>query len=144
MSEIDNLLDSTLDDLEDLPEFKPFAAGAHRVSLSLSQKQINDVDCVEASLKMIENLELADPNLEEEDIPKPGDEASSLFMLNNEFGRGNLKRVLAALADTIGSRNNREIIEGAKDIECIVITSIKLDKKDSDKKYLNIKELQVA
>ncbi len=144
MSEIDSLLDSTLDDLEDLPEFKPFAAGAHRVSLSLSMKEVNDINCVEVALKMIENLELADPNTEEKDIPKPGDEASCLFMLNNEFGIGKLKKVLAALADTIGSRNNREIIEGAQGIECVIITSVRVDKNDPDKKYLNIKELQVA
>ena len=141
-TEIDNLLDSTLDDLEDLPSFANYPPGVHKVLASLGMKEINDKKAVELSLKGIETIELVDAAGTE--AIKAGDESSMLFMLDNEFGRGKLKAVLAALADTIGSRNNREIIEGTKDVECLIVTSLRKDKNDPDKSYMNIKELQVV
>ena len=36
---LDNLLDATLDDLEDLPEFTPFKPGAHKVTASFEEKE---------------------------------------------------------------------------------------------------------
>lgn len=141
-TEIDNLLDSTLDDLEDLPSFANYPPGVHKVLASLGMKEINGKKAVELSLKGIETIELVDAAGTE--AIKAGDESSMLFMLDNEFGRGKLKAVLAALADTIGSRNNREIIEGTKDVECLIVTSLRKDKNDPDKSYMNIKELQVV
>ena len=141
-TEIDSLLDSTLDDLEDLPSFANYPPGVHKVLASLGMKEINGKKAVELSLKGIETIELVDAAGTE--AIKAGDESSMLFMLDNEFGRGKLKAVLAALADTIGSRNNREIIEGTKDVECLIVTSLRKDKNDPDKSYMNIKELQVV
>lgn len=138
---MDDLLDSTLDDLEDLPEFKPFPVGAHRCLASLEVKEINGNAATELSLKAIETVELA--NASDEPV-KEGDETSVLYMHNNEYGRGNLKKILASLADTIGSRNNREIIEGTKDVEVVVISSLRKDKNDDTKFHMNVKELQVV
>ena len=37
----------------------------------------------------------------------------------------------------------REIVEGVKDVECVIISGIRTDKNDPDKHYLNVKEIQV-
>jgi len=140
-SSVDDLLDSTLDDLEDLPTFSPFPAGAHRVAATASFKEINGKTCVDLSFKAMETLELANTS----DTPvKAGDESSTLFMLDNEFGRGNMKKCLTPIGEALGTASIRETIEQCKDVECVILTSIRVDKNDKDKKYLNVKELQVA
>lgn len=141
MSDIDALLDSTLDDLEDLPEFKPFPSGAHQVLVTLSMKEVNGSQCVEMEMKAIATLELADPS----DEPlKEGDTANVLFMLDNEFGRGALKNIATPIGEALGTGVIREVIEQANDIECVVETSLRKDKKDPDRFYTNVKGLQVV
>lgn len=141
MSDIDSLLDATLDDLEDLPEFKPFPIGAHKVLVSLDLKKVNDKEGVELDMKAIETLELADTS----DTPlKAGDSTSILFFLDNEFGRGNLKKVATPLGEALGVSKLREVIEAAKDVECVVVTSLRPDKRDPEKFYTNVKDLVVV
>ena len=141
MSELDDLLDVTLDDLEDLPEFKPFPGGAHRALASFEQKEINGKVAVELSLNLMETIEQADP---QEPASKPGDSCSTAFMLDNEFGRGNLKKCAMPFGAALNLGSIREIIEQVKEVECVVITSVRKDKNDPDRKYLNIKEIQVV
>lgn len=140
MSDMDDILDSTLDDLEDLPEFKPFPAGGHKVKVSLEAKKVNDNPCIEAKFKYVDCLQLADS----EDIePKEGDEASMLFMFNNEFGRGKFKKFAAPFAEKFGLKSNREIVETVQDIECAIISKLRTDKNDPDKAYMDVKELEI-
>jgi len=141
-TEIDSLLDSTLDDLEDLPSFDNYPPGVHKVLASLNMKEINGKDAVTLDFKAIETIELVDAAKTE--AIKAGDGSNILFMLDNEYGRGNLKKTLAAFAETAGSRVNREIIEQTKDVECLIITSLRKDKNDPDKFHMNLKEVQVV
>ncbi len=143
MSDIDNLLDATLDDLEDLPEFKPFPAGAHRILATLSLKKINDKQAVELDMKAIETAELVNDS---DEPVKEGDSTSVAFMLDNEFGRGNLKKVTTPLAAGLGMEGAtlRDIIEAVTDAECVVVTAIRKDKNDPDKQYTNIKAIEVV
>lgn len=139
---INALLDSTLDDLEDLPEFKPFPPGAHRARASLALKEVSGAQCVELSLKGLETMELAEPT---KDVPiKEGDTASVLFMLNNEFGRGAFKAIAKPLAAALGINTTRELIDAAKEVEVVVVTTSKKDKNDPDRVFMKIKELQVV
>jgi hypothetical protein len=140
MSELDNLLDATLDDLEDLPEFKPFAAGAHKVAAKFESKEINGKPAIELSFTMIETLELADA---QEATPKEGDTSNTMFMLDNEYGRGNLKKCSAPFAEALGLTSIRDVVEQVQAVECVIVSSIRVDKNDPDKKYLNVKEIQV-
>ena len=141
MSDLDNLLDATLDDLDDLPSFKPFSPGAHRVLATFGTKEINSKAAVTLDFKLIETLELADP---QDAMPKEGDESNTMFMLDNEFGQGNLKKCAAPFSEALGFTTIREIVEGVKEVECIIITSIRPDRNDPDKKYLQVKEIQVV
>lgn len=139
--DVNDLLDATLDDLEDLPEFKPFPAGAHRVSATFESKEINSKAAIELSFKMIESMELANP---QEAAPNAGDTSNTMFMLDNEYGRGNLKKCATPFGVAMGLSSIRDIVEQVTDVECMIITSIRPDKNDPDKKYLQVKEIQVV
>ena len=141
MSDLDNLLDVTLDDLEDLPSFAPFPAGAHKVLATFEAKEISGKPAVELSFKLLETIELVNPDDKE---PKEGDTSNTMFMLDNEYGRGNLKKCAAPFGEALGFSTIREIVEGAKDVECIVLTGLRTDKNDPDKKYLQVKEIQIV
>lgn len=141
LSSLDNLLDATLDDLEDLPEFTPFKPGAHKVTASFEEKEINDKQSVELSFVLIETLELADS----QDTPdEPGHISSIAFMLDNEYGRGNLKKCAVPFGEALGLQTIRQIVEEVKDVECLILTTVRKDKNDPDRLYLNVKEVQIT
>ena len=134
-----NLLDYNLDDLADLPEFKPFPNGAHTARIKFEEKEINGNPAIELSLTGVSTEELADPN----DTPiKPGDTASVLFMLNNEFGQGALKAVLKPLGNHFGIANLRQIMEAANGTECLVVTKQRQN-KDKTATYMSVASLSV-
>ena len=140
MSDLDTLLDATLDDIADLPSLQPFSAGAHRVAASFGTKEINGKVAITLDLTLQETLELANP---QDPMGKPGDVSNTMFMMDNEYGQGNFKKCAAPFAVAMGFKTNREIVEGVKDVECIVVTSLRADKNDADKKYLQVKEISV-
>ena len=140
-SDIDSLLDATLDDLEDLPSYDAYPAGVHRVLASLSFKEVNGNTVIELALKALETVELANPS---DTALAEGAETSLIFMLNNEYGRGNLKKVATPIAAALGTGSIRDTVEAANDVECLIVTSLRADKNDKDKKYTNVKELQVV
>jgi hypothetical protein len=134
----DDLLDSTLDDLADMPEFKPFAAGAHKVQIFFDPtKKINDLPAVDLKLVCVESVELLNP----EDVPpKAGDFTNVAFMLKkkdgekivrNELAEGQLKEVLKSLAPAFpDAKTNREIMEQANGFEVLVSTGVRKNDKD--------------
>lgn len=132
---LDALLDSTLDDLADMPEFKPFPAGAHVCTLEFKPKEINKKAAVEVVLIHVSTEELVDSAATP---PKPGDTTNCLFILTNndgqpnEISQGKLKMILAALKETTGGTTNREVMEGAKGIHCLVVTKIRTNDKDKN------------
>lgn len=140
MSDLDNLLDAKLDDLEDLPSFAPYPAGAHKVLASFGTKTINDTLRVMLDFKYIECLEMADSQAA---IPKEGDVANTMFTLGNEFGEGNLKRCSAPFAEALQLETIRDVIEQVQDVECVIITGLRVDKNDKTKIYLDVKEIEI-
>jgi hypothetical protein len=137
---LDSLLDTVLDDIADLPEFKPFPAGAHRVLCSLDQKVIAGKPAVELALKLVETLELANAS---DTAPAEGSTCNVAYFLDNEYGLGNLKIVAVPFAAALGVSTIREAVEQVKDMEAVIITGLRADKTDKEKFYLNIKDIQV-
>ena len=137
---IDALLAISLDDLPDLPEFKVYPAGAHRVSIAFEKKQIGDHPAVELKLTMIETVELADAT---KDTPvEAGTESSLAFMLDNEFGLGKFKEIMKPLAEHFGTGSITQILEESKGTECLVVTKVRQN-KEKTQTYLDITSLQV-
>ena len=146
-SSIDSLLDSTLDDLADMPEFKMFPSGAHRVVFNYESKVINNKPAVEFKFRAIETVELADPA---KDTPiVAGDEcAVTLYMRNNdgsknEFSEGTLKMVISSLKASFGGDSNRETLDNAKDAEVMIVTKLKENKKTPGTFNMQLNKLEV-
>lgn len=140
MNDTLDILDATLDDLEDLPEFKVFPNGAHICTISFEEKKVNDHPSVEVKLRAQETVELASSD----DEPlAPGDEGSVLYMLDNEFGQGGLKALLRPLQEATGEVKTRDILNAANGMTVKVVTK-KRQNKDKTATYLSITSLQVV
>lgn len=139
LNSLDSILDQQLDDLEDLPEFKPFPTGTHRFTISFESKEVNKHPSVELKIVGIETVELANP----EDTPlTAGDSTNVLFMLDNEFGVGKLKAVLKPLSEHFGTKGVRDTMEAAKGCECLGVTKVRTN-KDKTQAYTDVVNLQV-
>lgn len=137
---IDSILDGTLDDLADLPEFRPYPTGTHRVNIKFEQKVVNKHPGFELKMKALETVEL--PSGSTEEPLAAGAETSVLFLLDNEIGQGAFKKVLSSLANHYGAKSNRELIAEAQNAECLVVTKQRQN-KDKTQTYTDIVELQV-
>ncbi len=139
MSDINNLLDSSLDDLADLPEFGTYPAGAHKVIIDWEQKEVNKHPSLELKFKLVETLELSNPN----DEPlTPGAEGSVLFMLDNEFGQGKLKNFLKPLGQSLGVSKLSEIVEQSAGMEVTIVTKVRQN-KDKTQSYTDISKVLI-
>lgn len=137
---LDALLDGTLDDLADLPEFKPFPVGSYELSLMIEpDKKIKNVYFTKLKIRSV--VELADANAVP---PEKGAESNVRSDLSNEYGQGEFKKVLAALAAKFGGKTNRELIELASKewIDCMAITKQNVN-KNNGAVYTQIVELAV-
>lgn len=138
---MDDLLDGTLDDLADVPEFKPFAAGAHKLRIFFdATKKINDMPAIEVKLVHVETVELSNPD---DVAPNPGDSTNVIYILKkkddkgntvrNELAEGQFKALLASLAPAFPeATTNRAIMEAANGFEVLAATSIRENKKDKN------------
>lgn len=140
-----SLLDSTLEDLADLPEFKLPPNGTHRASIvAIEEKKIGEAGCIEFRFKTIETLELADPSQEN---ATPGSEFTLALLPGNDFFEGNLKLLLTPIARHVGVSGLREAIEAAPGMEVAIVTKTRTGKKRSEdeepRKYLSITALAV-
>lgn len=149
MADLDSILDSTLDDLSDVPEFKPFPAGAHKVTIKWDFKEISKQMCPQITLTHVETLELANP---EDEPPKVGDTCNMAFLMKakdgsiNEIAQGQFKNLLKPLAAHLGTTSNRDTITESQGMEVVVVTGVRTDSSDKDnvKHYLQIKNLMVV
>lgn len=147
MSEInmDSLLDGTLDDLADLPEFRPFPPGLHRAIFNWEQKVVANHPSIEVKFKAKETIELSKPADDADNKPLVGgEEASVLYMMDNEIGQGSFKEnVLKPLAAHYGAKVTRELLAEAKGAEVMIVTDLR-ENKEKTKKYMSIVKMEVA
>jgi len=147
-NEVDALLDATLDDLPDLPEFKPYPAGVHKAKLTFETKvkpaernKPKEVT-IHAKLSAIETKELADDKV---DAPlNPGDETTVMYQLNNEFGQGALKNLLKDLASGLKLPDGSSlsaIMTAAQNCEALFTTTSRANKNNKDQVYTQIKSV---
>ncbi len=150
MSILDDLLDGTVDDLADMPQFKPFPVGSYQLKLGFEEKEIGEskIPSVEMKMTLIAVGELEDPNAE---APKPGDSQNVLFMLQtkegktNEIGQGQMKEVLQVLAPAFPEvKKMRELLKVANGVEVLAVLGQRQDKNDKDKKYNTLKQIALV
>lgn len=131
---VDALLDMNLDDIADLPEFKPFPAGAYHCKFNLESKVVNKHPSIEAKLKLVAVAEMSDPT---QVPPNVDDETGVLFMMDNEFGAGKFKEVAKILAPALGTSNVKEIVAKSKNLDVMVVTKVRIN-KDTKQEYTDI------
>jgi hypothetical protein len=142
---LDQLLDGQLDDLADIPEFKPFPAGAHICIATLVDKatdpknRVNNHPGYELNLVAKETQELAN----EADTPLvAGAKTSILFLLDNPIGQGNFKKVLQAVAEKFGGSTPRELIAHVNNLEILIVTKVRTN-KEKTQQYTDMVEIAV-
>lgn len=132
---IDSLLDGTLDDLADMPEFGTYPAGTHRCIIQWEKKEVNKHPSLELKMKAVETVELSNPT---EDAPlAAGAEGNVLFMLDNEISQGKLKIVLKCLAGMFGGASIKEVTETSNGMEVTVVTKVRQN-KDKSQSYTDL------
>lgn len=144
-------LDSTLDDIEDLPQFLVFPTGTYQVKLNKGIQDrmsdpkdfINEHPAVTVEMTLMEPPELDAKSLGKGEAPPAvGDIASLMFMTDNKMGVGNLKNFLAPIGEHLGTTNIREIIEQSIGLELGIVLQRTYNKTD-EKHYQRFSKLIV-
>lgn len=126
MSNIDSILDMTLEDLADAPSMEIFPVGAHKCTLTnkIDEKKLQ----VQFTLTYIEPLELTDPTA----VPPAAGDKNFIFInlkkkdgSANEIGQGELKEIMKVLAGSFEGNSTKEILEASQGVEVGVVTKIK-------------------
>lgn len=157
--DIDSLLDGTLDDLADAPEFKPYPLGVHKVVITWKTEQLDDKKMtgpdgkpkkntlISLTMKALETIETPAGS---EEVCSPGQEENIGFFLVHhsspkamEIGQGAFKEVMKSLAGHYGPKSNRELMAESAGAEVLVTTGLRTDKTDKTKKYTKLEKLMV-
>ena len=146
---LDNLLDTSLEDLADAPAWQEYPPGVHRVIVEEVEQFKVDGSEPKAGIKFkfkgIETVEAQDP----EKVITPDQVASVSFFLIHpndmvmKSGQGGFKEIMAATAAQFGPGSNRELMEKIKGAEVLIATDLRKDKK-TDREYLQLKGLSFA
>jgi len=139
--DIDSLLDGTLDDLADLPEFRPFPVGTYRVAASITQDPKQAKNLFFLNLKVLETLELSDPT---ETPVEVGAETRIRYDVLNQYGQGNFKKILSAFGTKLGLGKVSAILEEARNPHESLVVTKQTFSKDKTKVFVDVVELQVV
>lgn len=141
MSDIQNdLLNSSIDDLADLPGFETPPPGSYILKVNMDVKKINDKDAVDASFEVVETVELKNSD----DKPViPGTKFSTAFMLDNEFGVGNLKKFLKPFSEHTGIKAVGALVAEIKDYSIACLVKNRKDKNDPDRVYGSVDNISI-
>lgn len=141
-TEIDlSLLDKNLSEIEDLPSFDVPSKGTYILLANATTKKVNKHPAMVVDLDIVSLVALANSG---DLVPKDGDKFGVLFMLDNEFGLGNMKKFLAPFAAHFGTDNVRTLVT-EKIKNCIISATVdhQIDKEDKSKVYARLKNVVV-
>lgn len=149
--DMDSLLDATVDQLADTPEFKPFPTGTHLCVLTLEQRNKDPKKpAISWKLTAIETIELKDA---EKDQPvKAGDTCSGLFSFVkddgtvNELAQGQFKEIMRPLSGHFKTASNRDTLAAVAEGVTVAVTMSQREgkKENAGKFYPVIEALVVA
>jgi hypothetical protein len=129
-------LDTTLDDIDDLPSFKSFPTGSYEVVLEngLEYKKVGEHPAIQVAMTCAGVKEITGKLDEGEDPPKVGDVATVAFLMDNEIGAGFFKNFAKPLQVHLGAASIRELLTASKGLDLLVVVkriSGKGDKSDN-------------
>ena len=111
-------------------------------------KSVNKHPAIEMAMTMKEILDLPEENLDEgEEPPKPEDVATQVFMLDNEYGAGNFKKIAKPISAELGTKTIRELLEQSVGLELTIAVKRRKGKKGTeqeDKNFMDITNVIVT
>lgn len=119
-----SLLDASLDDMNDMPEWKNFPPGAYTVkpSIKMESKKNTKTGITETHItvgaKLIAVKELADPN---DTAPEVGAETQVRYTWENEYGQGGLKNLLKPVAAATSMTKVPELLDAINTADSLVL-----------------------
>lgn len=142
-----DLLDMSLDDIEDLPGFHVPYNGEYNLKMKLVVKVVSSKTAVEALYEVVDCIKKnndADPDT------TPGTKFSSLYFLQGDEDKvkialGRLKELLAQPAEMLGEGNVKILVRDHFNTERMVSATVtrRADKEDSEKFYAGVKNLKL-
>lgn len=152
---MDALLDGTLDDLADIPEFRQYPVGAHKVKMSwilnhTIPNAFNKKGDESSGLKKFVQLkcvaiETVEMPAGSTDAPlEPGAPFQQNFDLTNEWAQGAFKVIMTSLSQHYGAKSNRDLIKDSEGAEVVITIKHRKDKNDKEKFYAQIDNLMVV
>jgi hypothetical protein len=147
---LDELLNGSVDNLADKPEFKPYPPGVHGVAVFFKEKKEKDFQGVEIRFSYAEAVELKNP---EDQAPEA--KAEQVLQLNllaenetqREFAQGTYKDIVQALIARFGVGSPRDLMNNNQGAGAIITTGLrKAGKKASnpDAQYLELLKIEFA
>lgn len=140
-------LDETLDDLADMPAQNLWPAGAYAAKIRISRMPKKAGSYV-VNMDHQQTIELTNPADTE---PANGDQTASFIHTRkkdgtaNEFGQGQLKALLAPIAQALETRSINDILEATKNgIDAIVVVKIRKSKDPAYSDSQDIVKLELA
>lgn len=137
LDSLDSLLDKNLDDIADLPEWRIFPAGVHKITVNWDTKEREWMDkdknekqkgkVVVCKVTHISTEEQVDKN---ETPLTEGAQATVEFNPYYEQQISALKGVLKNMEATVGSNNLKELIKGTEGFEVLMVSKVRKWKKD--------------
>lgn len=138
--EMDDLLDRSIDDLKDLPEFKVPETGVYKLSVTVGAKFINDKPAIECNYVVRETVELADATATP---AMPGDKFSVAFFLKDkdgqpsEMGEGRMKEFAAPFETHFGEKHLKTLFRTHMNTPVDITAKVVKKPRKDDKTIFN-------
>lgn len=142
--DLDALLDGTLDDVADMPEFVTPNAGTWRVTIkNFGPEKMGEQTGIKFDGVFTELIEAAKDDDEPQVLPI---EAGTAFFMKskdgkpNEFAQGQWKMILEVCMELTGEATPRAAMAASKGMEIILTTGVRANKKDTSdtRRYMSI------
>jgi hypothetical protein len=124
--EFDSILNTSIDEIDDLPDYANFPDGTHNALLTLEKKQMQDEPRMVLNLKYVSSITLV--SLEEE-APKAGTIASTIYDVTHPLGGPAFKKAIGNVLTAMEIKNFGEALKQIQDIPVVVTTKISTTKK---------------
>lgn len=149
LSDIDALLDASMEDLEDLPPVGAPPSGHYNLTVTMAVEEIGDEKkkVVTASFVVDAINELKDQS--EATEVAPGQQFKTFYHTvkkdgtPNKFGIGSLKALCAPFADRLGVTKIGEIVNGVNQMAITATIRRRVSRKNEDQYNLEIKDIVI-
>lgn len=148
---LDDILDGSIDDLKDLPEFKAPHTGIYNLTVTLERKDINKKPAMVAHYVIVDTVSLEDDTIPEGERSKPGDKFDTSFILKDEEGQrselaeGFFKAFMAPFHVHYNDKSIRNVAEHLKSAHSITAKIYRKERsKEKGKFDAQVSEIVIA